>query len=535
MSSRSRLALASMVLLTAGSAQGFTLNVLHINDFHSRIEAVNAYDSTCTAEEDAAGECFGGVARMQTAINAARKEIKAAGEAVILLDAGDQFQGSLFFSTYSGKAEMEFMNRIGFDAMVLGNHEFDLGPAPLAAFLAGVKFPVVFGNTETTAQSKLAPFDRDPVILTAGGRRIGIVGVVTPETAEISTPGPDVSFADPIQTVTEAVADLEAQGVTHIIALTHQGVSADVRLAEAVAGLDAIIGGHTHTLFSNTIEGASFAYPHRVEGPDGREVPIVSAGSYSKYLGHLTLTFDEAGEVTEAGGDTMLLDASIQPDVGALNRIKQLAAPIEALKSEVVAEIANPIDGSRETCRAQECAMGNLVADAMLARVAEQGVDLAIQSGGGLRASIDAGEVTRGDVLAVLPFQNTLATFNLPGAEIVAALENGVSQVEEGGGRFPQVAGLEFTWDPSAAPSEGRVREVRVRDGETWVPIDPAKTYTVVTNNFMRGGGDGYAMFRDAGSNAYDFGPNLEDVLADYLAANPDYMPQTNGRINRIE
>jgi 5'-nucleotidase len=200
-----------------------------------------------------------------------------------------------------------------------------------------------------------------------------------------------------------------------------------------------------------------------------------------------------------------------------------------------VAEVAADIDGSRETCRTMECPMGNLVADAMLDRVKGQGVTIALQNGGGLRASIGAGTVTQGDVLTVLPFQNTLSTFNISGAGIVAALENGVSQVEEGGGRFPQVAGLRVTWDPKVAPNEGRVSSVEVQDGDGWAPIEPDTVYAVATNNFMRNGGDGYSVLRDQGSNAYDFGPGLEEVLAGYLAEHPDYPVVSQGRITRVE
>lgn len=178
--------------------------------------------------------------------------------------------------------------------------------------------------------------------------------------------------------------------------------------------------------------------------------------------------------------------------------------------------------------------MGNLVADAMLDRVKSQGVTIALQNGGGLRASIGAGEVTKGDVLAVLPFQNTLSTFNLPGSALRAALENGFSQVEEGGGRFPQVAGLRVTWD-AAKPAGARVVSVEVAGKDGWQPLDPAMVYTVVSNNFMRSGGDGYASLRDAATNAYDFGPNLEDVLADYLARHPEYAPVSEGRIRLVQ
>jgi 5'-nucleotidase len=208
-----------------------------------------------------------------------------------------------------------------------------------------------------------------------------------------------------------------------------------------------------------------------------------------------------------------------------------MGAPIEELKNRVVAETTAPIDGSRDTCRAGECPMGNLIADAMLDRVKDQGVTIALQNGGGVRASIDAGPVTMGEVLTVLPFQNTLSTFEATGAAVLAALENGVSQIEEAAGRFPQVAGLKFTFDP-AQPAGSRVSDVMVGAGEDWVPLDPAAVYKLVSNNYIRRGGDGYRMFIDA-ANAYDFGPDLADVTAEYLAKIGPFTPATDGRITR--
>ena len=137
-----------------------------------------------------------------------------------------------------------------------------------------------------------------------------------------------------------------------------------------------------------------------------------------------------------------------------------------------------------------------------------------------------------GDVLIVLPFQNTLSTFQVSGQTVIDALENGVSQVEEVKGRFPQVAGLKFSWDPSVAPNEGRISDVMVMKDGAWAPIDPAATYSLVSNNYVRGGGDGYKMFRDA-QNAYDYGPDLADVTAEYMAKKAPYAPYTDGRITK--
>ncbi|MDP5359368.1 MAG: 5'-nucleotidase C-terminal domain-containing protein, partial [Paracoccaceae bacterium] len=187
------------------------------------------------------------------------------------------------------------------------------------------------------------------------------------------------------------------------------GVTKDMAIAEAVDGIDAVVGGHSHTLFSNTEEGA-MAYPTMVG-----DTPVVQAYAYSKYVGLLTLVFDDAGNVTSATGDTILLDASVAEDAASVARVAELAGPIEEMKTRIVADAVEAIEGDRSVCRAMECPMGNLVADAMLDRVADQGIQIAIQNGGGLRASIDAGEVTMGEVLTVLPFQNTLSTFQVSG------------------------------------------------------------------------------------------------------------------------
>ena len=252
---------------------------------------------------------------------------------------------------------------------------------------------------------------------------------------------------------------------------------------------------------------------------------IVSAYAYGKFLGELNVTFDDAGEIVEAKGEPIIMDAAVSEDMPTKDRIAELAAPLEEIRQKVVAETAAAIDGDKGSCRAGECTMGNLVADAMLDRVKEQGIQIAIQNGGGLRASIDAGPVTMGEVLTVLPFQNTLSTFQVKGSTMLEALENGVSQFEDGAGRFPQVAGMTFAFDPKA-PAGSRISDVMVGGA----PLDPEAIYGVVSNNYVRTGGDGYKMFRDA-MNAYDFGPDLADVTAEYLAKTGPYAPYVDGRI----
>ncbi len=523
---------AALSLCATAVAAEYRLTVLHTNDMHSRIEPINKYDGTCAVGDDAAGKCFGGAARVMTKVRELRDAVRGAGGNVIVLDAGDQFQGSLMYTTYKGAAEAEFMEAIGYDTMAVGNHEFDDGPEGLAGFLDKVSFPVTSSNIDVSADNRLAGRIAPHVVLEAGGEKIGIVSALATDTAETSSPGPTVRFSDEIESLKAAVAKLEAAGIDKIIALTHVGLPADIRIAQNVPGIDAVVGGHSHTWLSSSDRNAKGPYPVWVSGPGDALVPVVQAYAYSKFVGQLNLTFDDDGALLDAYGDTILLDASVVPDPAVAARVKELAGPLEELKARVVSEAADVIDGSRDNCRAAECAMGNLVADAMLDRTKRQGVTIAIQNGGGLRASIDKGEITMGEVLTVLPFQNTIATFKLTGADVIAALENGVSQVEEGAGRFPQVAGLRYAWSP-AKPAGARIEEVLVRDGDKWVPIDPEAVYGVVSNNYMRAGGDGYKVFALKGMDAYDYGPGLEVVVADYLAAAAPYKPYLDGRIEQ--
>lgn len=520
---------AGALALSAGTALAdFQLTILHINDFHSRIEQINKYDSTCSAKESDAGECFGGIARVKSAIDAKRAELK--GGNLLVLDAGDEFQGSLYYSTFKSGPVAEFMNGIGFDAMAIGNHEFDDGPAELDKLIGAVKFPIISGNTISAKGSLLDGKYKGYVIKEIGGQKVAIVSVLAKDTNETSSPGKDITFEDEITYLQTAVKEIEAQGVDKIIALTHVGYLKDQEIAEKVDGIDVIVGGHSHTYLSSTDKKSSGPYPTLVKSPSGVEVPIVTAYAYSKYLGDLTVTFDDKGVVTAAKGAPELLDASVKPDEGYAARVKELGKPLEELKAKIVGSSAATIDGDRKSCRAVECSMGNLVADAALDRVAGQGITISIANGGGLRASIDAGDVSMGEVLTVLPFQNTIATFQMDGAGIKEALENGVSQVDEGAGRFPQVSGLKYTFDRSK-PVGSRILSVEVKEGDKFVPLEAAKTYGVVTNNYVRGGGDGYKTFATKAVNAYDYGPNLEDVVAAYLTAHNPYKPYTDGRI----
>ena len=509
-------ATAALALTSGMAAAEYNLTILHTNDFHDRFEPISKYDGPCSAEDNTAGECFGGSGRLMTAITEARER---AGNS-ILVDGGDQFQGTLFYTQYKGALAAEMMNQMGYDAMTVGNHEFDDGPEVLRGFMDAVEFPVLMSNADVSGEPLLADKLAKSTVIEKGGEQIGLIGLTPQDTHELASPGDNITFSDPVAAVQGEVDLLIARGVNKIIVLSHSGYSVDQKVAAETTGVDVIVGGHTNTLLSNTDERAEGPYPTMVG-----ETAIVQAYAYGKFLGELNVTFDDEGNITKAEGEPLIMDAAVTEDQPTVDRIAEAAKPLEEIRNRVVAETAEAIDGERGNCRAQECSMGNLVADAMLDRVKDQGIDVAIANSGGLRASIDAGEVTMGEVLTVLPFQNTLSTFQVTGAQLIEALENGVSQHEEGAGRFPQVAGMSFAFDPKAEAGS-RISDVMVA-GE---PIDLEKTYGAVSNNYVRNGGDGYAMFKDA-ANAYDYGPDLADVTAQCLAKDGTYKPYTDGRI----
>lgn len=501
-----------------------SVTILHTNDFHSRVEPVSKYDSVCSAEDNTAGECFGGYARLVSAVEAARERNPDA----LLVDGGDQFQGSLFYTYYKGKVAAEIMNTLAYDGMTVGNHEFDDGPEVLRGFMESVDFPVVMSNADVSKEPALANILHRSAVIEKAGEKFGLIGLTPQDTDELASPGENVTFSDPVAAVQAEVDSLTAEGITKIIVLSHSGYAVDLRVAEKVSGVDIIVGGHSNTLLSNVDENAIGPYPTMVG-----DTAVVQAYAYGRYLGELNVTFDDDGKLVKAEGEPIVIDASITENPEILERIAELAAPLGEIREKVVAESSAVIEGNRDVCRVQECEMGNLVADAMLERVRDQGISIALMNSGGVRASIDEGEITMGEVLTVLPFQNTLSTFQIKGVDLLAALENGVSQVEEVKGRFPQVAGLTFKWDPAVPANEGRIVEAMVQQADDWVALDLEATYGVVSNNYVRGGGDGYDIFASNAVDAYDFGPNLESVVAEYLQANAPYKPYLDGRISQ--
>ena len=514
LSRRQILAGASCLALPAlhvqAQAASARVALLHLNDFHSRHEGAQPAGAVCRV----GAPCAGGSARLVGAMLAARQAAQAEGRATLALDAGDQALGSLFYTQHRGLAEAAVQRAWGVQAMAPGNHEFNLGPASLARYLRALGAPLLAANLDTRAEPALDGLVAPYAVFMAGGARIAVVGLALESTPQVSSPGPNLRFGSAEEAALRAIAELRASGPATIVMLSHRGVAADRAMAEAVPGIDVIIGGHSHTLL---------AEPELVAGRE-RAVRIVQVGALGRWAGRLDLDLGAAGQVLAHAGGAREITPETPEDPRTAALIDELARPLIALRARPVTEAAPGFDLA--TCRAGECAIGNLLAEALLEAV--PGADVAMTNAGGIRTGLPAGQVTFGDVLNVLPFSNTVATARLRGVDLLAALEHGLSR---GGGAFPQVAGIALDWAPQA-PAGSRLLGARITQGAKAGPVRPEGDYLLVTNNFLRGGGDGYAMLRDRALEAYDGGPPLEDSLAAFMGKAGRIAPSVDGRIN---
>ena len=491
----------------AASHKVYNLTILHTNDFHARFRPISKYDNNCSAESNAEGKCFGGSARLITAIEDARSR----HENTVLLDGGDQFQGTLFYNLYKGKVAAEMMNKLGYDGMTVGNHEFDDGPETLRAFMDAVNFPVLMANANVDMEPELKGKLQKSTVIERSGHKIGLIGLVTEDVVDISSPGDNIIFTDAISAVQAEVDSLTADGVGIIILLSHSSYEIDKEIAANTTGVDVIVGGHDNAYLSNVSDRAKGPYPTVVN-----DTQIIQAYAYGKFLGELSVVFDDKGEVVSATGEPITIDGSVNENSQIVARLDELEKPITDLKETLVGNVSSSLNGDRAVCRVQECDMGNMITDAMRAAGMEKGYSIALANSGGIRASLDAGQVTLGEIMTILPFQNTMSTFKVTGKQLLAAIENGVSQVEDGSGRFPQVSGMRFSFDASK-PANERVTSIEIQESNgSFSALNLYGTYGMVSNNFIRGGGDGYKVFRSA-SDIYDFGPDLADVVADYI------------------
>jgi len=445
---------------------------------------------------------------------------------LLILDAGDVFQGTLYFNYFKGLADGEFMNDIGYDAMAVGNHEFDAGQEVLADFIDHVNFPLLSANLDFSGtpilDGKVDPY----MVFEFDGEQVGVFGLTTEDVEILSNIGEGITVSGIIETSEDIVAELEGEGINKIIALTHCGYEVDLMLADSVSGIDLIIGGHSHTKVE--------PYPDIVMSPAGEPVAVVQAQDWGRYLGKLDIVFDENGvvDIVKTEGELIFLDESVPEDPVTLAKLDAFAEVLEEWKTTIVGQADVFLDGERANVRTIETNLGNLICDAIIERVESDGVEIAFQNGGGIRASINPGDVSIGDIISVLPFGNMIVDCDVTGQVIWDALENGVSKVEDVSGRFLQVGGLRFTFDSSQLAGS---RIVSVDIGniyDVFTPIDLGATYRIAINNFIFGGGDAFDF--TSATNVTDTGLLLSDTLIDYFGLYSPVSAVVEGRIINI-
>jgi 5'-nucleotidase len=511
-----------LVLLAAQAwpalAKAITITILHTNDMHAHVEEFTQH-----------GHEMGGYARQETLIN----RFRASDPNPILLSAGDTFQGTLYFNVYHGLADLAFMNVAGYQAMAVGNHEFDRGSAVLARFASLARFPLLAANLDVSGDKELATLIKPYTVLEVGGERIGIVGAITPELLTISTPGPDVKLKDLVSSVQAAVDELTRTGVDKIILLSHIGYDADKELAPKLRGVDVIVGGHSHTLLG-TVPGLpqpAGPYPTVLKDVDGNTVLIVQAWDWGRVLGRIEVSFDDAGRVASwADALPVPIVPAVSEDATVKSMVAAFSLPLAAARDEIVGHTVTGVARTRVTPRHADNPMADVITDAMLAATEKAGSVAAFVNSGGVRAGLDPGPITYGQAVTVQPFNNTLVQLDLSGAELKAVLE------ETLGGMPGNASGLLY---PSRGTSYvidiGKPAGERVEDLEVGgKPVQAGATYRITLPSFIAGGGDSHPLAKNAKGYRYDTGVLDIDAFVDYLKAHDPIDGRLEGRITIV-
>lgn len=516
------------------------IKILHTNDHHSYLDgqrfSLNLDYDLIQPGTEAVQVDLGGFGRIANEISQLRDD------ETLVLNSGE-LNGTLYFSLFKGEVDFKVFNAVGLDAYALGNHEFDEGEGRLAELIQMANFPIVSANVHPTSASPLYGANIHPYIIKEiDGQRVAVVGVLKVEkTVESSLVTDAVEFSNEIETVRKTVAELEFQGINKIIVLSHVGYDFDQKLAAEVVGIDAIIGGDSHTLLDSTGELNSMGlavkgeYPTVINNPNGQPVYIAQAWQYARGLGVLELSFDKFGQVIEAEGNIELLvggpykireaglwqPATIEQTNSISAAINKLETVKEIAPSALVESIIEPYKAELEVFRLQDIGSvstfmpfnripssfaageiptgsyaAHIVADAFLKYLPK--ADVAIQNSGGVRTAFNQGVFTVADAYTMLPFSNTLVTIKMSGQDIVNVLEEATAYALGSGstGAFPYASHLRYEVVKSAATGS-RIRNVDVKDRVTgiWSAINYAFEYTVATNSFTGLGKDGYKTF----------------------------------------
>ncbi len=452
----------------------------------------------------------GGLARVSTL----RKRVMQESPNTIFLLAGDTISPSVESITYKGQQMIDAWNQVGLDYSVFGNHEFDYGDEELMKRMRESKFKWLGANVVDSKTGQT--FGGTPAfdVREVGGVKVGLVGLVLPETKTTSKPGPTTEFRDPCETARQLIPRMRAAGAQAVVALTHLSLAQDKQLARCAEGIDVIIGGHEHTLLQSASAGT----------------PIFKMTADAREMGRIDLNIDPAtGKVDSIDWQIIPVTDAVEDDA-AFAPVVEKYAKLTAELSTPVGRTSVPLDARSATSRSEETNVADFIADAWRGAA---GADVALLNGGSIRADdvLPAGELTARDVLSILPFGNELAVIEVTGDVLLQALEHGVSLTAPGAepGRFPQVSGVRYSFDASKLPGV-RVADVTV-GGK---PLDPKKTYTLVTTSFVAGGGDQYAMFKGR--------PNIlktkltdSGVMRKAIEDAKTIAPRTDGRVRRLD
>lgn len=487
---------AVATLAGPAAAEPLKLVILHLNDW-DKMESAGKVASVIAAEKDAA---------------------EAEGAFVLVTFGGDLISPSLMSGIDKGVHMIELAEQVGIEYATLGNHEFDLGDEVLKARIAESDFKWLSSNV--TLDGQPFPGVEGPQIIDMNGYKIGLFGLTTPDTTFLASPGPGVAFADYTQAATQATAALKELGADFVIALSHGGETLERDLTRSVKDLDLVLGGHDHL--------ARIVY-------DGRDM-TASSGSQGEFVAKTTVLMEKVEKrgkmrLVWSPAFDLVATAAAVPAPMVQAQVDEYTAALDRELGQVIGTAGVEMDTRRASIRSQETAFGNLVADA--SREAT-GADVAIANGGGIRGDTvyPAGTpITRKLVLTELPFGNSTVKLEITGAQLREALEHGVSGIEDGQGRFPQVSGMTYSFDASQ-PVGSRIVDVTVGGA----PLDDSATYTLATNDYVGGGGDGYGMLRQAKVLIDgDAGGLLATQVIDYVMMMDTVSPAVDGRIKRLD
>ena len=516
---------------------------------------VCAAETTTSTTKDLTGhivilhtnDVHGGIAGYAK-LAAVKESYTASGAYTLLVDAGDYIQGDPTVSASQGKTAIELMNSTGYDAATVGNHEFDYGYANLKTISAQANFPILAANVQYNGATA---FDSHTIFTAANGKKIGVFGLETPETATKAHPAKiqGVTFVggqDMMKLAQTEVDTLKAAGCDYVICLGHLGIDAEstgnrsIDVLNAVTGIDVFIDGHSHSTLDQ-IKAATNG-----TGQVGNAY-LTSTGTKLANVGVVDIAPD--GTITTSNVPLDTLTAENADTAAVIQRIQQ---QIDADYGAVFAQSEVQLNGEKAQVRTGETNLGDLITDAMLWQAGTLGekVDAAISNGGGIRASLSVGGLTKKDINTVLPFGNTLYLVKLTGAQLLEALEASTCSLPESIGAFPQVSGIEYTVNTGAKFSStenypgstygkpNAVNRVTIQS-VGGAAFDLAETYTIVTNDFLGAGGDTYYTFKSS-PVGYDTGVPLDEVLMDYITAQckgtitKAAYGQTAGRIHMI-